>query len=41
MGNWKNLKRVKLEHNVNVQKQPLEVFYKKAKNLAMLTGKHL
>ena len=28
MGNWKKLKRAILENNVNIQKQPLEVFYK-------------
>ena len=41
MGNWKKLKREKLESNVNVQKQPLQVFYKKAvlKNLAVFIGK--
>ena len=42
LGNWRKLKRQKLENNVNVKKQPLEVFYKKSvyKNFATFTGKH-
>ena len=30
MGNWKKLKGAVLENNVNIQKQPLEVFYKRS-----------
>ena len=43
MGNWKKLKRAILENNVNVQKHPLEMFYKKAvlKNFAIFIEKHL
>ena len=43
MGNWKKLKRAILENNVNVQKHPLEVFYKKAvlKNFVIFIEKHL
>ena len=29
MGNWKKFKRAILENKINVQKQPLEVLYKK------------
>ena len=41
MGNWKKLKRAILENNVNVQKQPQDVFYKKAvlKNFALFIAK--
>ena len=41
-GELKKLKRAVLENNVNVQTQPLEVFYKKAviKNFALFIGKH-
>ena len=42
-GNWKKLIISILENNVNVQKQPMEVFYEKAvfKNIAIFIGKHL
>ena len=41
VGNWKKLKRAILENNVNVQKQPLDVFYKKAvlKNFCIIHRK--
>ena len=43
MENWKKLKRRIWQNNVNVQKYPLEVFYKKAvlKIFAIYIGKHL
>ena len=43
MGKRKKLKLAKFENNLNVQKQPLEVFYKKAalKNFAIFIEERL